>query len=91
MISAKTFLKRHCLVVFKQRPIPGIKLVVLFNRDESLKRVRSHFGVHFSPTHRIVCGVDKQAEGTWMGVNLDTGNFGFLTNYENKPKQKITH
>ena len=25
-----------------------------------------------------------------MGVNLDTGNFGFLTNYENKKFQAIT-
>ena len=24
-----------------------------------------------------------------MGLNLDTGNYGFITNYENKPIRKI--
>ena len=83
--AGKTFLKRDCLVVFKKRPMPGIKRFVLFNREEQLRRTRSHFGVHFSPNHRIVCAVDYRAGGTWIGVNLDTGNFGFLTNYGNKP------
>ncbi len=36
-----------------------------------------------------MCGVDLRAEGTWLGVNLDTGNYGFITNYENLPRKKI--
>ena len=73
-----------CLVVFKRQPTRGLRRFVLFNRDEMINRKRSHFGVHFHP-RRIVCGVDLQANGTWIGVNLDTGNFGFITNYGNKP------
>jgi uncharacterized protein with NRDE domain len=34
--------------------------------------------------------VDLEAKGTWLGVNLDTGNYGFLTNYANKPFQVIS-
>lgn len=26
-----------------------------------------------------------------MGINLDTGNYGFVTNYVNKPVKKITN
>ena len=77
-----------CLVIFKKRPIKGIKRFVLFNRDEDIWRQRTSFGVHFHP-QRILCGLDLQAFGTWIGINLDTGNFGFLTNYENKPFSQI--
>ena len=34
--------------------------------------------------------MDLEAKGTWLGVNLDTGNYGFLTNYGNKPFHVIT-
>ena len=73
-----------CIVFFKYFPVKGVKLIVLFNRDEAIERKRTSLGIHFSPS-RILCGVDLEANGTWFGVNLDTGNFGFLTNYAHKP------
>lgn len=78
-----------CVAFIKYRPIRGIKLIILFNRDESIERPRTPLGIHFSPA-RILCGVDKEADGTWFGINLDTGNFGFLTNYAHKPFYYIT-
>ena len=44
--------------------------------------------MHFDP-QKIACAYDLQANGTWFGINLDTGNYGFLTNYEKKPFQLI--
>ena len=73
-----------CIVLFKKTPTRGIKRFVLFNRDEEINRVRTRLGIHIAP-HRIACGFDIKSQGTWLGVNLDTGNFGFLTNYEDKP------
>ncbi|CDW89418.1 UNKNOWN [Stylonychia lemnae] len=77
-----------CIVFFRVRPTKGIKLIVIFNRDEQPSRKRSELGVHFDP-QRIACAVDLEANGTWLGFNLDTANFGFLTNYENKKFKMI--
>lgn len=82
-----------CLVIFKRKPIPGIKRFVLFNRDEQIKRKRTNLELHVNQKHnnRILCGVDVRTGGTWFGLNLDTGNLGFLTNYENKPTIPISN
>ena len=73
-----------CIVFFKKNPTKGIKRVIVFNRDEQPSRKRSSLGIYFDP-QKIACGVDLHANGTWLGINLDTGNYGFLTNYENVP------
>lgn len=73
-----------CLAIFKNRPIKGIKHFVLFIRDENLNRRRSRFKVHFNPSNRILCGLDYRSGGTWLGVNLNTGNYGFVIDYLNK-------
>lgn len=79
-----------CIVFFTQATnIKGVKKVIIFNRDEDIKRERTPLGIHFDPK-KILCGVDKMAEGTWLGVNLDTGNIGFLTNYCDKMFIPIT-
>eukprot|EP00347_Sterkiella_histriomuscorum_P011688 403371488 len=72
-----------CIVFFKIKPLKGIRFVALFNRDEQPERKRSHLDIHFKPSN-IACAVDLEANGTWLGFNINTGNFGFLTNYENK-------
>ena len=72
-----------CIVIFKRFPLKGVKFVVVFNRDEQVSRKRSPLGIHFEP-NQIACGYDLQANGTWLGIEILTGNFGFLTNYENK-------
>ena len=66
-----------------------MKRIILFNRDEDTKRERTPLGIHFDPK-KILCGVDKMADGTWLGVNLETGNIGFLTNYCDKEFMAIT-
>jgi uncharacterized protein with NRDE domain len=33
--------------------------------------------------------VDFRSQGTWLGLNVDTGNFGFITNYENQPRREV--
>lgn len=77
-----------CIVFFRKTPpVEGVKLVVVFNRDESVKRERTALGLHFDS---ILCGLDLEAQGTWLGVNVKTGAIGFLTNYEHKPFTPIT-
>lgn len=76
-----------CIVFFKRHPTNHIKRVIVFNRDEQIERSRSNLGLHFDD--KIICAYDLQANGTWLGVNVLTGNYGYLTNYENKPFQMI--
>lgn len=77
-----------CVVFLKYNPKKAIKLLVVFNRDESIRRERTMLDIHFAPA-KILCGIDKEALGTWLGINLETGNFGFLTNYVHQPFVKI--
>ena len=84
-----------CIVFFRKfapssSGAHNLAFVLLFNRDESLARERSPLCQDFFEGHSIACGVDLQAHGTWLGVNLKTGNIGFLTNYESKPFQAIS-
>lgn len=79
-----------CIVFFRKNPsIKGVKRIIIFNRDESIHKERSPLGIHFEP-QKIACGFDLQANGTWLGINLETGNYGYLTNYENKPFTAIS-
>ncbi|TNV77058.1 hypothetical protein FGO68_gene17582 [Halteria grandinella] len=81
-----------CIVFFRkfQPKASPYALILLFNRDEAINRERTPLCHDFFEGKSIACGVDLQAHGTWLGVNLKSGNFGFLTNYENKPFQMIT-
>ena len=67
-----------CTVVILNRVHPEYPVVVAANRDEFYARTtHDPRVVHDSP--RIVCGVDGDKGGTWMGVT-DAGLFVGLTN-----------
>lgn len=78
-----------CLLFFKYNPTKHVKFIATFIRDEAINRTRSPLGVYFPP-QKILCGVDLEANGTWLGINLETGNYGFLTNFNHKPFNIIT-
>ena len=83
--------RKFCLAVFQRNPkeFSNIKNFIIFVRDEQMRRQRSDMGIQYQPEHRIACGVDFNASGTWLGVNLDTANYGFITNYLNIHRKNI--
>lgn len=50
-----------------------------FNREESFDRPNQQLGF-WEEDPNILAGRDLQAKGTWLGVNIKTGNIAFLTN-----------
>ena len=75
-----------CIVFFWKNPCKGLKRIILFNRDESINRKAVPLDIQAAlHPSQIMCGMDLEANGTWMGINVENGNYGFLTNYENKP------
>ncbi|MHC4416664.1 MAG: NRDE family protein [Planctomycetota bacterium] len=57
-----------CLLAAHYRVVPEAPVVVAANREERFDRPASP--PHLQPGHPgILCGVDQQAGGTWLGVN----------------------
>ncbi len=52
-------------------------LIVLHGRDEAYSRPTAPVARH----GQLLCGVDGQAQGTWCGLNCETGRAVFLTNF----------
>jgi len=50
-----------------------------FNRDEDINRPTGALGFSMKDPN-ILAGVDLEAGGTWLGINVKTGNFAALTN-----------
>lgn len=68
-----------CLVLFAYRVAPGRPLVVAANRDEFYARpaLNAHW---WSDVPGLLAGRDRQAGGTWLGVNT-AGRFAAVTNF----------
>jgi len=57
-----------CLLIFQYRVVPEAPLLVGFNREEFFGRPAwPPRKVQDSP--RVMCGIDRRAKGTWLGVN----------------------
>ncbi len=56
-----------CVVFYRKDPAPGVLLAIIFNRDEYLDRKRMPLAVTEAG---VICGVDLEAQGTWLGVNV---------------------
>ena len=69
-----------CLGFFVYNPTPNYKFMLLFNRDEAATRERTKLIV---TDKGVLCGLDIESKGTWLGINIKSGNFRFLTNYAN--------
>lgn len=68
-----------CLVAFAWKAHPRFPLVVAANRDEFHERPTAALA-WWSDLPRILAGRDRQAGGTWMGMER-TGRFGLMTNF----------
>lgn len=68
-----------CLITFAFQQHPDYPLIVAANRDEFYQRptAAAHF---WDEQPSIYAGRDREAGGTWMGVNRQ-GRFAALTNY----------
>jgi len=62
----------------------GTPLLVAANREERLDRPTQYPKIQ-SGTPRVVCGIDRQAGGTWLGIN----QFGLLCAVTNRPKAHV--
>ena len=76
-----------CLILFAWKSVPGSRLIVAANRDESFGRP-AHQATFWKDQPNILAGRDDQAGGTWLGVTR-SGRFAALTNYRN-PLDKRT-
>ncbi len=57
-----------CLFAIFYRCVPGAPVLVAANREERFDRPARP--PHVQPgSPRVVCGIDEQAGGTWLGVN----------------------
>jgi hypothetical protein len=60
----------------------GTPILLAANRDERFDRPTQYPKIQ-SGTPRVVCGIDRQAGGTWLGVN----QYGLLCAVANRPKR----
>jgi hypothetical protein len=61
----------------------GTPILVAANRDERFDRPTQYPKIQ-SGTPRVVCGIDRQAGGTWLGVN----QYGLFCSVLNRPKRR---
>ncbi|MHB8969141.1 MAG: NRDE family protein [Pirellulaceae bacterium] len=57
-----------CLLAIQYRLVPESPILVATNRDEQFDRLSQPPSIQ-SGKPRVLCGVDQQAGGTWLGVN----------------------
>lgn len=72
-----------CTMALLYRVARGTPVLVAANRDERFDRPTQYPKIQ-SGTPRVVCGIDRQAGGTWLGVN----QFGLFCTVTSRPKAK---
>lgn len=70
-----------CMLAILYRVAKNTPILLAANREEDITRP-TQFPKIQSGTPRIVCGTDKQANGTWLGVN----QFGLLVTVTNRAR-----
>ena len=70
-----------CMLAILYRVAKNTPILLAANREESVTRP-THFPKIQSGTPRIVCGTDKLAGGTWLGVN----QFGLVVTVTNRAR-----
>ncbi|MCE5302356.1 MAG: NRDE family protein [Planctomycetaceae bacterium] len=71
-----------CTLAILYRVARGTPILVAANRDERFDRPTQYPKIQ-SGTPRVVCGIDRQAGGTWLGVN----QYGLFCAVGNRPKR----
>lgn len=70
-----------CLLAIQYKLVPESPILVAANREEAYDRAASLPAIQ-SGKPRILCAIDQQAGGTWLGVN----QHGLLVAAANRPK-----
>lgn len=70
-----------CVLAIQFRTIDNAPILVAHNREEMCDRPTQPPRIQ-SGKPRVVCGIDRKAGGTWLGVN----QFGLLVVVANRPK-----
>ncbi len=73
-----------CTLALLYRVARGTPILVAANRDERFDRPTQYPKIQ-SGTPRVVCGIDRQAGGTWLGVN----QYGLFCAVTNRPKRRV--
>jgi len=73
-----------CIMAILYRTAKNTPILVAANREELFSRPTQHPKIQ-SGTPRVMCGIDRQAGGTWLGVN----QHGLLCAVTNRPKTNI--
>ena len=73
-----------CTMAILYRVARGTPILIAANREERFDRPTQYPKIQ-SGTPRVVCGIDRQAGGTWLGVN----QYGLLCTVANRPKAKL--
>ena len=72
-----------CMLAILYRVAKNTPILLAANREESVTRP-TQFPKIQSGTPRVVCGTDKLASGTWLGVN----QFGLLVTVTNRARTR---
>ena len=73
-----------CTLAILYRVARNTPILLAANREEYFSRVTQYPKIQ-PGTPRVVCGIDRQAGGTWLGVN----QFGLLAAVSNRPKAMV--
>jgi hypothetical protein len=73
-----------CTLAILYRVARGTPILVAANRDERFDRPTQYPKIQ-SGNPRVVCGIDRQAGGTWLGVN----QYGLFCAVANRPKASV--
>ena len=74
-----------CTMAILYRVARGTPILVAANREERFDRPTQYPKIQ-SGSPRVVCGIDRQSGGTWLGVN----QFGLLCAVTNRPKANVS-
>jgi len=73
-----------CIMAIYYQAVPNTPILVAYNREEFFERPSQPPRIQ-SGKPRVVCGIDKKAGGTWLGIN----QYGLLVAVGNRPKAKV--
>lgn len=73
-----------CTMALLYRVARGTPLLIAANREERFDRPTQYPKIQ-SGTPRVVCGIDRQSNGTWLGVN----QYGLFCAVTNRPKARV--
>lgn len=73
-----------CIMAILYRSAKNTPILVAANREEYFERPTQHPRIQ-SGTPRVICGIDRQAGGTWLGVN----QYGLFCSVLNRRKSVV--